>query len=123
LNTGYDHSDTTACPAGRVRVDSIKSVTLNNEQLKMIFTSPYNNSSMQYTGPIIEGIGCLGYLLPISKCNQHIDSEYPGPIRCYSSSNFSYSWFAKDCEFTTEIEKLKLEPLVVVYPSPANDFL
>ncbi|MEI6755313.1 MAG: T9SS type A sorting domain-containing protein [Paludibacter sp.] len=119
-NTSYQQSDTTACPAGRVRVDSVKNISLNNKQLKAIYTSPYHNSSMQYSGVIIEQIGCLDYLLPISKCNFHIDSEYPGPIRCYNSSDFSYSWFNKDCEYTTGIGNVRIGELTNVFPNPSN---
>ena len=122
-NTGFEKSDTVSCVTGRVIVDSIKSITMNNLELKSIYTSPYHNSTMQYSGVIIEGIGCLGYLLPISKCNQHIDSEYPGPIRCYNGSTFSYYWTNKDCEYITGIEQLSSETSAAVYPNPCSEYI
>lgn len=113
LNTGHSYLDTLNCKKGKVRVDSIKNITLNNKQLKSIYTSPYDNSSMEYSGVIVEGIGCLGYMMPISKCNQHIDSWYPYQIRCYNSFDFNYTWSDKSCNYITGIEEIKSKSVSV----------
>lgn len=122
MNTGYDYLDTLNCIKGRVKVDSIKNITLNNKQLKSIYTSQYNNSSMEYSGVIIEGIGCLGYMMPISKCNQHIDSWYPYPIRCYNSYDFNYSWSDKPCDYITAIKEIKSNN-ISVFPINSEGYL
>ncbi|MCE5331273.1 MAG: T9SS type A sorting domain-containing protein [Bacteroidales bacterium] len=119
LNTGYEQSDTTACPTGRVRVDSVKNVILANKTLKVIYTSAYQGSSMNFTNVILENIGCLGYLLPIYECNQHMDTWYPGDIRCFNSPDFSYSWSNKDCDYITALNNLKIAPPVTILPNPA----
>lgn len=119
-NTGYAQSDTIACPAGRVKVDSIKTITLNNKTLKAIYTSPHNNSAMNFEGIIVEGIGCLGYMFPVYTCNQHIDSSYPYSLRCYNSDSFSYSWSDKACNYLTSIKETKDESLASIFPNPSN---
>lgn len=107
MNTGHYFLDTLNCNKGKIIVDSIINISLNGKQLKSIYTSPYNNSSMGFSGTIIEGIGCMGYMMPIAKCDQYIDSWYPYPIRCFNSKDFNYSWTANNCDYITSIKEIK----------------
>ncbi len=113
------------CPAGKVIVDSIKIITLNNLPKKAIFTSSYNGSKRNYNGVIIEGIGCLFYMLPKDFCANVVDIPYPANIRCYNSSGFSYSWSNKACDYLPEIPLKKWAPTDAVWhygivESPGN---
>ena len=119
INTGYEQSDTTACPKGRVIVDSVKNIVFANKTLKAIYTSAYQGSSMNFTNVIIENIGCLGYLLPIYECNQRMDTWYPGDIRCFNSPDFSYSWSNEDCDYITALNNIKIVSPITILSDPS----
>lgn len=91
-------NEATECQPGKVIVDSIGTITLSGQSRRTIYTSAYENSSLQYSSVIVEGIGCLGYLMPIKTCNQRMDHAYPDKIRCFNSPNFQYSWTNKACD-------------------------
>ncbi len=96
-----------ACPAGKIVVDSIKTMTFENQPFKAIYTSPYQNSQKHYFGVIVEGIGCLSYMLPLDICNQPMDRPATGNIRCYNSPGFSHSWSLKACDYLPEADFLR----------------
>lgn len=121
---GAAQTEPDECSAGKVIVDSITTVSLGGNTLKAIYTSPYENSPMSYSYRIIEGVGCLRYLLPFSTCSPPDDGWEPGgPIRCYSSAAFSYSWWSKDCDYITGINKSFSREAVFLYPNPFTDKL
>ncbi|MFZ5939848.1 MAG: T9SS type A sorting domain-containing protein [Bacteroidota bacterium] len=121
---GAAQTEPDECSAGKVIVDSIQTVSLGGNMLKAIYTSPYENSPVSYSDRIIEGVGSLGYLLPFSTCTPPQDGWKPGgPIRCYSSAAFSYSWGSKDCDYITGINKPFSGEFVFLYPNPFTDKL
>jgi hypothetical protein len=122
-NTTHLPTDTISCPTGKVVVDSVKTVLIDNQPLKAIYTSSYKLSQNYFDGLIIEGIGCLGYMFPNVLCNQFLDSSYPSSLRCYNSPSFSHTWSNKSCEFTTGIKSLNSETEVLVYPNPIDNLL
>ncbi len=95
-----------ACPGGKIVVDSIKTMTFENQSFKAIYTSPYQNSQKHYFGVIVEGIGCLNYLLPLDICNRPMDIPAAGNIRCYNTSGFSHSWSLKACDYLPEKSRI-----------------
>lgn len=112
------------CPAGQVIVDSVRTVLLGGQTLKAIYTSPYGDSPVSFTGKIVEGVGCLGYLLPFSTCDPPEDGwEQGGPVRCYSSPAFSYSWSDKACDYITGINVTVPGDPVLLYPNPFSDII
>ena len=95
----YTNPNNPACPAGKIVVDSIKTMTFDNQSFKAIYTSPFQNSKKNYFGVIVEGIGCLSYMLPLDICNRPMDIPAAGNIRCYNSPGFSHSWSLKACDY------------------------
>jgi len=101
--------NTVTCPSGKVKVDSIKTVLVNNKLIKAIYTSSFELSKKYYEGVILEGIGCSGYMFPSDFCNQIIDTSFPGTLRCYNSVDFSNSWSDKPCDYITGFTQLNFE--------------
>jgi len=95
----YSNCDT----IGKVYVDSIGEKIINLDTFKIIFTSPYQNSDWIYTGPIIEKIGCYGYMFPQQYlCD--IDHNEGGNLRCYSDNEIMHD-----------------EHFFKIFPNPTND--
>ena len=111
----HDPTDTTSCPAGKVVVDSVKTMFINNQSLKAIYTSPYNFSKKYYYGVILEGIGCLDYMLPNDLCYPIVDIPRPDNLRCYNSPSFSHSWSNKTCDYLPETNEKKWAPIGAVW--------
>lgn len=108
-------SSSDSCPSGKVIVDSIKTININNETLKAIYTSPYNLSKSYFNGVIIENIGCLDYMLPNNLCYPIVDIPRPSNIRCYSSTDFNYSWSNKACDYITQVKNIESNNEISVY--------
>lgn len=84
-----------------IYVDSISTELVNGFQLKVLYVKSLEPYEWNFSGRIIEKIGCVGYLLPlyygITGQNQY------GPLRCYFDGNFGYynTNIAPDCDFLT----------------------
>lgn len=70
---------------GTVVVDSIGIQTINGQNLKAIYTSPYMNSVWSYPGVILEQIGCTSHLLPQPKFCMFDVPYVEGELRCFYS--------------------------------------
>ena len=73
---------------GWINIDSVFSVTINNQKLKGYFASHKEGSYWGFDGfPIIEKIGSTLYLLP-GDVGCVVDAIGIGPLRCYSDPEF-----------------------------------
>jgi hypothetical protein len=109
------NSTSDACPSGKVIVDSIKTININNEALKAIYTSPYNLSKIYFNRVIVENIGCLDYMLPNNLCFSIVDIPRPSNIRCYDSKDFKYSWSDRVCDYITNVKNIESNNEISVY--------
>ncbi|HNW99633.1 MAG TPA: T9SS type A sorting domain-containing protein [Bacteroidales bacterium] len=109
---------------GKVKVDSTNIIIIKNDTFKIIYTSSYQNSDWVYTGPIVEKLGCIGYMLP-EPYLCYIDHNEGGNLRCYSDSFYAYQ---KDsllpCDFINSIDETIIDDhFLKIYPNPTNNIL
>ena len=107
------------CPQqGEFHVDSTGIMVINSDTLKVVHTSPMPGSGWHYIGPIIEKIGCLGYMFPEPVCI--FDSEEGGPFRCYSDNNgWTYeSGISMTCNYINSINSLDRNANFQIHPNP-----
>ena len=71
--------------SGSIKVDNVDDITINDNVLKRITTSPIDGSIYEYQGPFIEVIGSIYGLFAIdgSIMDNHLEI---GSLRCYSDS-------------------------------------
>lgn len=118
-------------PIGKVVVDSVSTITINNYELKVLYTSPDSSSKWGFQGAIIEKVGSLGHFLPMAvECAVDIPYEN-GMLRCYQDSLFgkykTYLWEKSeyDCDllklfsYSNECSNIDIR----VFPNPAKDYL
>jgi len=92
------YSKTIMCPGntshfGKVKVDSIGSITINNIQLKQFFTSPIMGSAYKLPGSYIEVIGGINGIFPVDTgCSADIFPEI-GKLRCYYDKSIGFYHF------------------------------
>jgi len=110
---------------GKVHVDSIDIKIINIDTFKIIYTSPYQNSNWSFTGPIVEKLGCTGYMLPQQYlCD--IDHNEGGNLRCYNDHNYFFHLDSLiPCDFIVGINDLLLNKSekISLFPNPTNDIL
>jgi len=109
---------------GKVHVDSIGIKIIYPDTFKIIYTSSYQNSNWVFSGPIVEKLGCLGYMLPIQQlCD--LDHEEGGSLRCYSDSLYFYQADSLiPCDFITSINEIMADDqFIKVFPNPVYDNL
>lgn len=117
-------------PYGWVTVDSVFSVTINNQQLKA-YTTVTNEGSAWGFGPypIIENIGSTMYLLPQSVfCDCIMDIPGIGALRCYSDNVSGTRYFGNlPCDtlttFPVYADIINTSRSFKLYPNPASDYL
>jgi len=68
---------------GVVVVDSVSTLTINNQKLKAIYTSPEINSDWHFEGVILERIGNITHILPQSNGCILDTPDDEGSLRCY----------------------------------------
>ena len=108
------------CPSmGEYHVDSVGNMVINNDTLRVIFTSPAVNSGWHFVERIVEKIGCMGYLFPEPRCQ--FDSEEGGPLRCYTdSTSWSYnSGISSSCDYLNSIYSFDELNALKIYPNPS----
>ncbi|MFA6950453.1 MAG: T9SS type A sorting domain-containing protein [Lentimicrobiaceae bacterium] len=131
----YDSCDT----IGRVRVDSIGNMTINNTILRYICVSP--DASAPNWGwsaaKIVERIGPVktydkssyDYLFPVKLdyCGMQIDEEIEGGFfRCYSD-NTSFQYYSNivpTCDYiATGLDEPNSQKILIVSPNPFNSYV
>lgn len=104
---------------GEFYVDSIGSIVINNDTLKVIHTSPMPGSGYHFIGAIVEKIGCLGYMFPEPACIA--DAEEGGPFRCYSD-NLGWSFesgISLTCDYINSVFDSGDQENFQIFPNPA----
>lgn len=127
---------------GKIRVDSIGTVTINGESLRYIYVRPLANSTWGWDCRIVEKIGPLNYnnayptyynyLFPVriwsNNCPPYMDElNEGGYLKCYVDSSFQFypTGTAPNCEYIpTSLEEILQSPgLLAVYPNPTHSSL
>lgn len=117
FNDGFS-GDSTAI----VEVDSTDSVIINSELLKRLFVSAHDSANCwQYTGVIVEKLGCMGYMFPEPFCM--FDAHEGGDLRCYSYLTYFYNAGITDsCNFLpTNAENYSEEREYFIFPKIASE--
>ena len=115
---------------GVVVVDSVATLTINNQKLKAIYTSPDINSDWYFEGVILERIGNITHLLPKSEECILDTPDDEGQLRCYEDSivglyKASCRLFDCDCKELknyTSVNSIK-NRLFQIYHNPVKDYL
>jgi hypothetical protein len=121
-------SNSFGCSASIVRVDSIGTTTINNQNLNFIKLKADSLASYGFTGKAIKGVGQVDdYLFPILRaCDPNL--VFDGPtykLRCFSSDAFTFHKFRpEDCDYPAQVVAIKnfASAEVKIYPSPAENF-
>lgn len=76
----------TPCDTASVVVDSVSTMIVNGDTLRVLYTSPlnWNGITFQYP-PVVEKLGGLANLLPYTMCVTDLPQGYN--LRCYSDSS------------------------------------
>lgn len=116
---------------GVVVVDSVSTVTINNQELKALYTSSDNSSNWGFQDVILERIGCFSYFLPQAlDCAVDIPHEN-GRLRCYEDDKLgqykSSYWEIsnQECDvlkYYTLSDDKKFSK-IQIFPNPAKDYL
>ncbi|WP_167609426.1 T9SS type A sorting domain-containing protein [Maribellus sediminis] len=118
-------------PVGEVIVDSVKTMTINGQELKALYTSPASSSYWGFNGVIIEQIGCITHMLPQAlDCSVDVPHEI-GPLRCYEDStigSYKSTYWDKpeyDCEVLWNYNPVddKNKSQIEYFPNPAEEYL
>jgi hypothetical protein len=103
-----------------VNVLSVDTITVNGFPRKH-FQYAASSMSSEFSGPVIEGIGHVGYMFPTA------DGEFVGPLRCYEDnvvglykSEYYYgSTWSLDCDqIITGLQEQSDDRRQMVFPSP-----
>ena len=121
----YNSCDT----VGVVRVDSIGSMNINNQNLRYICISLADTSQKWgWNAKIVERIGPINsYLFPVKfdYCGMQLDEiAEGGNFRCYSDNTpFAYSSnIVPICDFITAVKSIdKNSNQINIYPNPASN--
>ncbi|MBC8486608.1 MAG: T9SS type A sorting domain-containing protein [Bacteroidetes bacterium] len=113
---------------GRIQVDSISSIVINNSTLRVLYCSEYENSHWSLGPKIIEKIGSVySYMLPEVNTNCGIADLFEGgALRCYSDNDFGlYSTgIASECDYIVSVEKDEVpEKSFEVIPNPSDNYI
>ena len=116
---------------GVVEVDSVTTLTINNQKLKAIYTSPDINSDWHFEGAIIERIGNITHLLPKSKGCLLDTPDDEGSLRCYEDNiiglyKAGYCGLI-NCECNELLNYSSVNSIsynsIQVYPNPVREYL
>jgi hypothetical protein len=113
---------------GRVQVDSISKIVINNDSLRVLYCSAYEDSHWTLGPTIIEKTGPVdSYMLPITTNYCGIADIYEGGnLRCYYDNDFGlYSTgISPYCDYIVNVEKNKSVNLFFnVIPNPADSYI
>jgi hypothetical protein len=111
------------CDTSSVVVDSIATVIMNGDTLRVLRTSPVNWSGITFNYPrIIEKIGSLANLLPYTVCLTDIPQGYN--LRCYSdSSGWMYqnpNWSYPCDDILSVNEPVQNESFTIIHDLQSN---
>ncbi|RIJ47224.1 T9SS C-terminal target domain-containing protein [Maribellus luteus] len=118
-------------PLGEIVVDSVKNITINDKELKLLYTSPAASSNWGFNDVIIEQVGCLTHMLPQAlECVLDIPSHL-GPLRCYSdsflgnykSTRWDKSEYNCDALFNYTAVTDREDSRIRYFPNPVEDYL
>ena len=126
----YENCDT----VGIIKVDSIGTITINNQNLRYIYVSLADTAQkwgwftkiVERIGPIeTKGSYPYAYLFPqkFDICGFHSEEATEGgEFRCYSDSTFSYtSGVAPSCDFVVSIASINQGVNGInIFPNPSN---
>jgi hypothetical protein len=108
-------------------IDSTATIDINGEDRKLQYTTCGDGLSIEFGGPVIEGIGSTYFLFPT------YDGTVNGPLRCYQDEviglyiNYFYDnfgWDYEDCnQIITEIDEPGFSNVTVAYPNPSSNFI
>lgn len=121
--------DTDFCDTiGKIYVDSISNIVINNTELRVLYCSEYENSHWSLGPKIIEKIGSVdSYMFPEVNNNCGIADLFEGgPLRCYSDNNFElYSTgIAPECDYIVSVEQNDFfNNSFEVVPNPADNYI
>jgi len=115
-------------------VDSISSMSLQGQSLKLIYNSftqtsdwGFNRSGILENYPILERIGSLKYFFGVSK-NFVMEGEIKC-LRCYNDSQISYKavYWSKECDYLRPLNGPSmvfdnLDNKIVVSPNPFDSY-
>lgn len=116
---------------GVVVVDSVSTMTINNQELKVLYTSPDSSSNWGFEDVILERIGCLYYLLPMARdCAVDVPNEN-GRLRCYEDDNLGFyktpyweqSNYECDVLWYYSLADDKKFNRIQIYPNPVKNYL
>lgn len=116
---------------GVVVVDSVTTLTINNQKLKAIYTSPEINSDWHFEDVIIERVGNITHLLPKSEGCLLDTPDDEGSLRCYEDNNLGLykagycqlvNCDCKELKNYTSVNNIKNSSFQV-YPNPVKDYL
>lgn len=113
---------------GKIYVDSISNIEINNTELRVLYCSEYENSHWSIGPKIIEKIGSVdSYMFPEVNINCGIaDLSEGGALRCYSDNDFGlYSTgIASDCDYIVSVNKNEItDNFFEVTPNPADNYI
>ncbi|NOX47902.1 MAG: T9SS type A sorting domain-containing protein [Chlorobi bacterium] len=113
---------------GTMVVDSVGSIVVNNDSLRVVYCSPGESSHWFLGSVIIEKIGPLdSYMLPemTNECGVP-DLFEGGPLRCYYDEGFGWysTGIAAECDYILGVGGRDAKgQLLQVYPNPATDWV
>jgi hypothetical protein len=112
--------------SGSVLIDSISSLTINNIELKELFSSPTEESAWQYN-KIVERFGNISGFYPIyvNSCGIMDDMPVIGDLRCYCDNELGmYKRGSRPCD-TLIVHITNLNTIVndgvIIYPTTSSD--
>jgi hypothetical protein len=112
---------------GRVMVDSIGTVIINDRELKWIAVSTVDGyCAGWFSSKIYETLGNWIFLFPgWFECI--VDGEEAAGLRCYSDNTFGFyknPWWDHECDYIlTNLPEQSSNLLIQAYPNPCNDQL
>ncbi len=115
-------------PYGWITLDSVYTMTINNQKLKAYFSIHNEGSVWDFSPfPIIEKIGSTMYLLP-QNVTCVVDVPGIGTLRCYSDPEIGTHYFGNiPCDTITTFpvysDKLNVKRFFSLYPNPVTDYL
>ena len=108
----------------QVKVDSIGKKEINGRDLKLLYVTYYNNTSIPggaRKSMIVEKIGDINYMFNWFTC---IDGQVAFGLRCYQDPTFGVytTWIAPSCT-ATEVPEYPKSTLLNLYPNPTSTIL
>lgn len=103
----------------QILVDSVSTININDNILKVQYVSQPNFEDCFMSGTIIENIGWTGYMFPMSSI---ADPPTGGSLRCFQNDVIGlYQLTDFDCDYiSTDIESFGELNKIQVFPNPTD---